>query len=155
MAAQLGWADEGLDRQPHTGPHITSLLPALSLWRHSGQPWAVLAAAGLACGGRGVSGKPAFARLWSCSGHFLKGGTSSQACTPPLLPPWSQQAWGGSCSPEKEIPHEKLKRGWKFTGFQIVVTFHALPAISRDGKQTGCRGKTIPSVIPPAGWPLW
>ncbi|XP_054399573.1 guanine nucleotide-binding protein G(z) subunit alpha isoform X2 [Pongo abelii] len=67
----------------------------------------------------------------------------------------NQTAWGSGCSPEKEILDEKPKRGWKFTGFQMILTFHALPVISGDGKQTGCGGKTIPfrDSSRRLGWP--
>ena len=65
--------------------------------------------------------------------------------SPPSLPPaWVPQAWGGDCSPEKEILNEKLKQGWKFTGFQVVLTFHAPAAVSRWKTNTAGRRQCRP-----------
>lgn len=63
-------------------------------------------------------------------------------------PAWARQAWGGDCSPEKEILNEKLTQGWKFTGFQVVLTFHAPAAVSLENKH--CRVETMPPVSPAA-----
>lgn len=67
---------------------------------------------------------------------------------PQPAPAWARQAWGGDCSPEKEILNEKLTQGWKFTGFQVVLTFHAPAAVSLENKH--CRVETMPPVSPAA-----
>lgn len=63
---------------------------------------------------------------------------------PPACPAWARQAWGDACSPEKEILNEKVKQGWKFTGFQVVLTFHAPPAVSRWKTNTAGRRQCRP-----------
>ena len=101
VAAWLGHVDDGVDRRPRGGFSVRPARP------------------------------PEGSQALGPSQHFLRGEASGQARAPCLPTAWTRQAWGGGCSPEKEILDEKLKQGWKFTGFQVVLTFHALPAVSQ------------------------
>lgn len=134
--------------------HISGLLPALPCWGdHGGQPWAGMMATGLAVGSCEACAYPLeAARLGGHPGHFLKGGTGSQACAPPPPPPWSQQSWGGGCSPEKEILDEK----------QVRLEIHWIPNgsdLSRStSKISGWKTNRLPRKDntlrdSPAGWP--